>query len=239
MKICLAQTKPVKGDVKANISHHVQLIRLALQQGADTIIFPELSITGYEPTLAKALATTPGDSRFSVFQNISDTNNLTIIIGVPLQTTEGITISLLLFQPHQQRERYAKQFLHPDEEPFFVSGQLKSYLHGDTALAICYELSVPEHAEKARESGAKLYLASVAKTAEGVNKATGRLAAIAKQYSMTALMVNCIGPCDGVICGGRSAAWDNKGNLLGQLPADKEGLLVLDTDTRDVLIKIS
>lgn len=238
MKICLAQTKPVKGDVAANITNHVQLIQLAIQQGANTVLFPELSITGYEPTLAKALATTPGDSRFAIFQKISDTNNLTIIIGVPLQTTKGVTISLLLFQPRQQRESYAKQFLHPDEEPFFVSGKKQSYLVGESALAICYELSVPVHAENAYQSGAKIYLASVAKTAEGVDKARERLAAIAKQFSMTTLMVNCIGPCDGVICDGRSAVWNNNGQLLGQLPADKEGILVLDTATQDVLEKI-
>ena len=46
MKICVAQTRPVKGDIKANIEHHKKLIDLAISNGGDTIIFPELSITG-------------------------------------------------------------------------------------------------------------------------------------------------------------------------------------------------
>ena len=41
MKLCVAQTRPVKGDISANITHHKKLIDLAIGMGADTIIFPE------------------------------------------------------------------------------------------------------------------------------------------------------------------------------------------------------
>jgi len=57
MKICVAQTRPVKGDIQSNIENHKKFIDLAVSGGADTIIFPELSLTGYEPELAKELAT--------------------------------------------------------------------------------------------------------------------------------------------------------------------------------------
>ena len=46
MKICVAQTKPVKGDVQKNIENHKKLINLAIADEANMIIFPELSITG-------------------------------------------------------------------------------------------------------------------------------------------------------------------------------------------------
>ena len=49
MKICVAQTRPIKGDIQSNIDHHKRLIDLAVSNGADTVIFPELSLTGYEP----------------------------------------------------------------------------------------------------------------------------------------------------------------------------------------------
>ena len=52
MKICAAQTRPVKGNIQQNIENHKKLINLAVVNGADIIIFPELSITGYEPELA-------------------------------------------------------------------------------------------------------------------------------------------------------------------------------------------
>ena len=75
MKIAVAQTRPVKGDIKANIEHHKKMINLAISHGADMIIFPELSITGYEPELAKELATNQDDSRFDELQQISDTQS--------------------------------------------------------------------------------------------------------------------------------------------------------------------
>jgi predicted amidohydrolase len=49
MKICAAQTRPVRGDIQTNIDNHKKLIDLAVSNGADIIIFPELSLTGYEP----------------------------------------------------------------------------------------------------------------------------------------------------------------------------------------------
>ena len=78
MKIAVAQTRPVKGDIKANIEHHKKMIGLAVSHGADMIIFPELSITGYEPDLAKELATNQDDSRFDDFQQISDNRQITV-----------------------------------------------------------------------------------------------------------------------------------------------------------------
>ena len=53
MKICVAQTRPLKGDIKGNIENHKKLIASAVSHQADLIIFPELSLTGYEPGLGK------------------------------------------------------------------------------------------------------------------------------------------------------------------------------------------
>ena len=96
------------------------------------------------------------------------------------------------------------------------------------ALAICYELSEPEHAENAYRRGAQIYCASVAKTVPGVEKAIPRLSEIANQYSMITFMSNCVGDFDGGISGGRSSVWDNKGILIGQLDNKNEGLLISD-----------
>jgi predicted amidohydrolase len=237
MKLCIAQTRPVKGDIQANISNHKKLISLAIANGADFIIFPELSITGYEPTLAGELATHLNDSRFNDFQTLSDTGPITIGVGMPLKTTDGITISMVIFQPDQDRETYSKQYLHADEEPYFVSGRNTIKLSGNIAPAICYELSVPEHAEAAHKAGAEIYMASVVKTAAGTTKAIDTLAAIAKTYSMNVVMANCVGVCDGDICGGRSSVWNLQGELLGQMNDTDEGILIFDTDTPEVIKK--
>jgi len=227
MKISVAQTRPVKADIETNIDNHKRLIDLAVSNGADIIIFPELSLTGYEPRLSKELATNLNDSRFDGFQNISDTGQITIGVGIPLKNNGGICISMILFRPHNPRQTYFKKYLHADEEEFFISGQNSSVLINkkpNIALAICYELSVPEHSENAFKSGAEIYIASVAKTVDGVEKAVKSLAGIANKYSMTVLMSNCIGQCDGDECAGKTSIWNDKGILTGQLNEKNEGI---------------
>lgn len=101
MKICVTQTRPVKGDIQRNIGHHRNLIDLAVSHGANTVFFPELSLTGYEPELAKDLATHQDDSQFDDFQKISNTRQITIGVGVPTRNKAGMCTSMVLFQPHK------------------------------------------------------------------------------------------------------------------------------------------
>lgn len=241
MKICVAQTRPIKGDIESNIVNHKNLIDLAVSNAAEIIIFPELSLTGYEPKLSKELATHPDDSRFNIFQEISDTKGITIGVGVPTKNNLGICISLVLFQSRKARQVYSKKYLHVDEEEFFISGQSLIDLNvnkTNIALAICYELSVPEHAENAFRKGAKIYIASVAKFVEGIEKALTRLSEIANQYSMTVFMSNCVGESDGLVCAGKTSVWDNRGLLVGQLNDTNEGIIIFDTDANHLIEKI-
>jgi predicted amidohydrolase len=237
MKICVAQTRPVTGDIPGNIEYHKTFVALAVMKGAEVIIFPELSLTGYEPSLAKQLAIEINDSQLDVFQQLSDTKQITIGVGVPTKDPNGIHITMVLFQPNKPRQANSKKYLHADEEPFFISGDnLPGLIINNTsvALAICYEISVPEHAARAAESGAQVYIASVAKTVKGVEKALTGLSEIAGKYGMTVLMSNSVGMCEDGECGGRSAAWNSKGALLGKLNDTNEGILILDTDTETV-----
>lgn len=47
MVVALAQGSPRLGDVRANVDHHLETIAAAGEQGADLVVFPELSLTGY------------------------------------------------------------------------------------------------------------------------------------------------------------------------------------------------
>jgi len=236
MKICVAQTRPVRGDVQSNIDDHKRLIELACFHGVEIIIFPELSLTGYEPELAKKLATDINDSRFDDFQKISDVEKIIIGVGMPTKGNSGILINMIIFNPCKPRQIYSKQYLHSDEVPYFINAEHQSFLIKDKiALAICYELSVPEHSENAHKSGAEIYVASVAKTIDGVEKAIKTLSDIANKYSMTALMSNCIGPCDNFESAGKTSIWNNNGALVSQLNDTNEGILIIDTSTQKVI----
>ncbi|MBO0947702.1 carbon-nitrogen hydrolase family protein [Fibrella forsythiae] len=240
MIVCVAQTKPVAGNIPANIDRHCHLIEQAASAAADAIFFPELSLTGYEPTLAATLVVTPDDARLAVFQQLSDLHQIVIGVGAPTRQKPGICISMLIFQPNQAQQLYSKQYLHSDEEPFFVSGTgFPSLLirKQPIALAICYELSIPEHTATACANGATVYIASVAKSVRGVDKALSRLSDIASTYAIPVLMANCVGEADGELCAGSSSIWNKYGERIGQLDAEHEGLLLMDSTTQRVIAK--
>jgi predicted amidohydrolase len=238
MKISVAQIKPIKGAIAANIEAHKKLINLAISSKADAIFFPELSLTGYEPTLAKTLATNENDARFDEFQHISDTNQLTIGVGVPTKTHSGIQISMLIFQSYSPRQNYAKQQLHADELAYFINGENQTILtiaHKKVAPAICFESLQPEHSTNAVKLGAEIYVACVAKSQTGVDKAMKHYPEVAKKFSMPVVMSNVIGFCDSFESAGNSAVWTKNGNLAGQLDGKCEGLLIFDTATEVVI----
>ena len=240
MKICLAQTKPVRGDIGANLADHLQYVDWAVALGSDCIFFPELSLTGYEPSLAEDKALLPGEQRLDVFQKYSNTNKMMIGVGAPVRIDSGVGIGMFLFEPDQARKIYFKKYLHSDELPFFrsevdFSGILN--VHPRIALAICYEISVDEHLEQVLPNHPEIYLASVVKFMDGVARARERLTTIAKTHDLVCVMVNSVGEADGDICGGSTAVWDGNGSLIGQMDAVRPGILVFDTELSQVQIK--
>lgn len=242
MLIAAAQTKPVKGDIEKNIANHLVLIKLAIANNADAVFFPELSITGYEPELAKDLVTDINDKRFEIFQQTATDNAITIAIGLPIKKQDGIEISMAIFQPQQLPQTYSKQYLHSSETPWFVNGKGQIFLNIKNEVvtpAICYELNEPAHAEAAINNGAQVYMACTVNSFNGVDKDLNRLAVIAGNYKIPVLMSNCIGITGNYNCAGKTSAWDANGNLLSQLDSEHEGLLILDTvtmETRQYLI---
>lgn len=231
MKLAVAQFQPDPGNIPGNLEQHLVLIELAIEQDCSLILFPELSLTGYEPSLATELAMQVTDERLDVFQHLSNQAEITILPGLPLATPEGAEIGMAIFQPGQPRQTYAKQHLHADERPFFVPGNKGLGLKiGDLRLvpAICYESLLPGFIQDAVDSGCDLYLASVAKSAVGMDKAHAVFSEAARKYQMAILLSNCIGPNDNFIGGGKSAIWNNKGELAGQLDPTQTGILVLE-----------
>lgn len=234
MKLCAVQARPVLGDIERNIADHARLARQAAELGAALVLFPELSLTGYQPALAAQLASDAGDPRLEALQRVSDATGAALAVGLPLHEPGGVAIGMVILRPGASRLRYAKQFLHHSEEPWFVPGHGVATVVVDgtvVAPAICYELSVPRHAEAAAAAGAAVYAASVAKTATDARRAADTLVATARRHGMLAVMANAVGRCDEQPCGGATAAWGRDGRLLGALSDSDEGLLVLDTDS--------
>lgn len=232
MKVCAAQLRPVAGEFATNAAKHLELIELAAAHRADLVYFPELSLTGYEPRLAKSLASDAADHRLDVFQGYSDADNLIIGVGMPIAVGSAVEIGMVWFAPNAPRRTYAKQQLHVDELPYFVpgNGQLVLERAGrKLAPAICYESLQMEHADGAAALAAEVYLASVAKPASNLARAMVHYPAVARRRNMFVVMANCFGPSDDFVSVGQSAAWNARGELVAQMDAESEGLVVLDT----------
>ncbi len=234
MKICIAQTKSEKGEIQLNIENHLKLINRAIGLNSNLIVFPELSITNYEPDIAKEFAIDIDDTIFNSFQKLSDKNEIVIGVGMPTKAVDGINISMLIFQPNKERMIYSKCLLHSDEIPYFVSGNIQPFLKikgKKIALGICYETLQREYFIKAKQNGADVYIASVAKPDRGTDKAYSYFPLIAKEFETPILMSNSIGYCDNFLSNGLSSVWNRKGELIGQLDKVNQGLLTYDTET--------
>jgi predicted amidohydrolase len=239
MKLCAAQLSLEAGKIDRNIRKHVAWVDVAVSHQADLIYFPELSLTGYEPKLAKDLATDANDHRLDVFQELADGGNIAIGVGLPTRFPDGIRVAMVVFRPRSERLTYAKQQLHSDELPFFVKGeqQLIIPMSGHAlAPAICYESLQSNHADTAARSGADIYFASVAKPQRNVTKAYEHYAQIAKNHSIAVLMANSVGPSDNFVSAGQSAAWNSLGQLVVHMDDKAEGFVIFNTSVQEGVV---
>lgn len=238
MKICAVQCRSKAGEVTANLQRHQRFIRHAADLGGDLVVFPELSLTGYEPRLAKSLAMDDQDLRFNVLEECSRTRKIIIGVGLPLAKSAGIAesvqIGMIWFTPEGPRQIYAKQILHDDERPYFMPGDSQILLDVggfSMAPAICFESLQFDHAAAVSQSGANVYLASVAKPQRGIDKAVLHYPAIARRHKMAVIMANSVGPSDNFLGAGQSGAWNDQGHLVAQMDSDSEGIVIYDAIT--------
>jgi len=242
MKIAIAQIQSLAGKIEHNLQRHLECVKTAAAKNCDLIVFPELSLTGYEPLLAADLAFNLPDPRLDIFQQQSDEQRITIVIGIPTRTDRGVLITMMIFRPNQDFTSYSKRYLHEDELPYFISGtsNITIPLEGATIVpAICYESLLSQHATEANTLGATIYMASVAKPMHGIEKAQKHYPKIAQKHQMVVLMVNNVGPSDNFIGAGTSAVWDTNGEIMGSLNETEEKLLIwnsADNSTLTVMI---
>ena len=238
MRIAIAQIEAIKGNIEKNMESHIKWIKESIQNNADIVFFPELSLTGYEPDLAVSLATNQNDTRLDVMQNLSDKNEITIGIGLPTKDESDTFISMIIFQPHKKRITYSKQYLYPPEEPIFKAGKNPLVLNFETEVvspAICYETSNKAHCEFAKQNNATIYIASVLSSINGIDAELRKLSDIAKNNNLVTFMANYVGKSGGYECAGKSSVWNEQGELIGQLGDNEEGIIIFDTKSKEII----
>ncbi|TLX75028.1 carbon-nitrogen hydrolase family protein [Labilibacter sediminis] len=234
MIVAAAQTNPFDRDVKLNIEHHCQLIQEASDKGADLVVFPEMSLTGYIREGAQELAFTLKDSRLDKLIALSKKLQITVVAGAPILIDQSLFIGSFILQPDGSVNIYTKQYLHEGEEEFFESSfdynpviKIKGHR---ILLSICADIENPNHPMDASKSGASLYIASIFYTPLGMDNAWSKLSAYANQYCMNILMANFCGSSWGMEAGGRSGFWNTKGELVSGM---KESSYLLMAEVKD------
>jgi predicted amidohydrolase len=233
MILAAAQTKPKRGDIRANLADHCNLTDLASKNGARLIVFPEMSITGYERERAKGLAFTENDSRLDELKELSAERQIIIVAGAPVILREELFIGAFILKPDRSVAIYTKQFLHAGEEFFFSpsadNNPIIALGRERCSVAICADIDNPSHPEKAKKAGTTVYLSSLFFTPNGIPTAYRALSGYAQKHGMNVLMANFCGQSwDNCTAGGDSGFWDSAGKLIARQNSVDPGLLVVE-----------
>ncbi|WP_428555821.1 carbon-nitrogen hydrolase family protein [Pseudomonas edaphica] len=231
LTLAAAQTTSIAGDVPGNIQGHLRFMQAAAEQGVQLLVFPELSLTGYEPALAAQLAITPEDVLLAPLREMAQELRMTAVVGMPIRLApgSGVFIGALVLGADGSLAVYTKQHLHPGEEVAFVAGQggaALEWANERIALAVCADFSHASHPRLAAEAGATVYAAGVLISEGGYATDSALLQGYAAEHRMLVLMANHGGPSGGYTCAGRSAIWSADGTLLADVPGIGEALVI-------------
>ena len=232
-RIAAAQSCSIPGDLPANIAHHLRFMDLAAAHGVQFLLFPELSLTGYEPALAPQLAQPASTGLLQPLRDRARQLAMTTVVGLPVRESgrEGVQIAALVLHADGHQTVHTKQHLHPGEDAYFVpgSGGAPLALGGEQiALAICADFSHATHAAQARAEGATLYAASVLIGESGYPVDSAILQGYAHTHGMAVLVANHGGPTGGWQSAGRSVLWDARGQRVVETAGAGDQLLLAD-----------
>jgi predicted amidohydrolase len=164
LAIAVAQPRSVSNDVAANALIHAETIRVA---GARVVVFPELSLTGYE---LDAPTVTIDDPRLGpIVEACAETGSLALV-GAPVSGEDGRRhIGVLAVDGAGARVAYRKVWLGGDEPDHFSPGAGPAVLDVDgwrLGLAICKDTGVPQHAADTAALGIDAYVAGMLEAVE-------------------------------------------------------------------------
>lgn len=240
--LAAAQTIPVRGAVDANLAEHVRLVAAAADERADIVVFPELSLTGYEPDLAETLAFSPSDPRLEALVRVASFHRITLVVGAPVRLLSRLYIGAFIISADGSVDVYTKHHLGafaPSDSPngivpaaeatVFHPGDRNPLvrLNGSTAaIAVCADVGQPVHASKAAERGAQTYLASMFVIPSDLERDLTRLQTYAARHSLAVVFSNFGAASGGLPSGGCSAILTPTGEIVAQLGVGGSGVAV-------------
>jgi predicted amidohydrolase len=231
--LAAAQLEARPGRPSEAVEAHVRCARAAARLGAEVVIFPELSLTGYSRWLARDDALHSTDSRLEPLAEISRKLGITLVVGAPIVGIDRLMIASFCFRPDGRVLTYTKRLLHDGEERTFEAGHGGALLDVNgtqVGLAICAEINHASHVGAAVADGAAVYAASCFLTAGGYLAGCGALQGYAASHGVVVVMANYTGACCGFESAGGSAIWDDRGAVAVRAPTEGEHLVMAVRD---------
>jgi predicted amidohydrolase len=250
VRVALAQTSSRIGDVPSNAEKHLRLIQEAASEGADLVVFPELSLTGY---VLKDLAyEVAGPCREAVRRLAKEGDGVISVVGFVEEVRDGVLRNSAAVIGGGRLVATIPKFYLPtyglfEEGRYFAAGDpLKDLRVIDTpfgriGVTICEDLWHPEPAEALVRMGAELLICIASSPVRGVGQGTDGEPWIARAWrsiiEATALMntvhvvfVNRVGPEDEEYFWGGSMVVGPDGSVLFKAPLFEEGLFFCELD---------
>jgi len=255
MKIALAQTNSTVGDLCGNAKRMLEFTRRAAESGANVVVFPELSLTGYPPRdlLEKQSFLDRTEQHLERLAADAAPLNITMICGTVTRTgsSTGLPIynSAAVLEGGRIAFRQHKMLLPTydvfDEARYFEPAVKQSPLAlGDAvyALTICEDIwNDKQYWERRRYSrdpveelataGARI-LISINASPYHMGKREQRteiFAATARHFRVPIVYVNQVGGDDQLLFDGSSFAMNPQGQVIASAASFEEDLVMVDT----------
>ena len=245
IKLALAQISSKRENKKENLQKIEDLTIKAKEQGADLVIFPELSLTGYvlHDQVYELAEVIQGPSTKRI-EELAKKTGMHVIFGMPElgeKTKATIFNTAVLVGPTGFIGKFRKMYLPThsvfEEKRYFRPGyQIAAFntAIGNIGLFICYDIFFPEICRLTRLKGAELIVCISASPA--VRRSYFEILTAARALENTAFLayVNLVGVQDGLQFWGGSRLVSPIGNLLAKAKYDEEDLLICEVDYRDI-----
>ncbi|MDD5468021.1 MAG: hypothetical protein PHS96_09450 [Anaerolineales bacterium] len=248
LKIALAQLNPRLGNVEANLEKHLALATEARRAGADLLVFPELSLTGYvlqdiTPTVAHHPQV--GDKVFKLLLEAS--REVDMVVGfVDEDRRHRFYIAAAYLSQgdvcHIHHKLYLPTYGLFDEGRFFAWGDRISAFDtrfGRVGVLICEDFWHASPPYLLWLDGADLFLFMSASPGRGLRDEAQLESArwvehlnqaYASLFTAFVAHVNRVGYEDGLNFWGGSTVFDPNGELLLKLPYHQEALMLAEVD---------
>jgi len=249
MRVALAQIAPVLGDIRANFQRAMEVIAEAKGLGADLVVFPELSLTGYTlGQVSEEVSIDVEDERVTSLVEAAGETSLVISFHEDDGSLRTYN-SAAYFEDGSLVRLHRKLYLPTygifEERKHFSPGQTMRAFgtkFGRMAILICNDAWQPALGFLAVQDGARVLLIP---TSSADSRFPGDMDTTQYWYDITrfyARMLECyvvftnrVGTEGELAFWGSSHVMDPLGNVVVEAPLYKEALITADLDLTSVL----